>query len=95
MEQDVPIFPPAKDALEAARNGYEFYKHLQAVDGHWPGEYGGPMFLMPGLIIGSYVSGMGIKEEERLEYIRYLFNRAHPDDGGWGMCVCHGIYAST
>jgi len=43
------------------------------------------MFLLPGLVIGSYVSGMGFKEEERLEMIRYLMNRAHPEDGGWGM----------
>lgn len=81
----LPELPPAKDAYEAARNGYKFYKNLQAHDGHWPGEYGGPMFLLPGLVIGSYVSGMGFKEEERQEMIRYLMNRAHPEDGGWGM----------
>jgi lanosterol synthase len=83
--QNLPDLPPAKDPLTAAHNGYIFYKNLQSHDGHWPGEYGGPMFLLPGLVIGSYVSGMGFKEEERLELIRYLMNRAHPDDGGWGM----------
>jgi hypothetical protein len=45
------------------------------------------MFLLPGLVIGSYVSGMGFKLEERQEMIRYLMNRANPDDGGWGMWV--------
>ncbi|KAK2465673.1 hypothetical protein APHAL10511_002217 [Amanita phalloides] len=73
--------------MEAAKNGYSFYKNLQAHDGHWPGEYGGPMFLLPGLVIGSYISGMGFKEEERLEMIRYIMNRANPDDGGWGIHV--------
>jgi lanosterol synthase len=43
------------------------------------------MFLLPGLVIGSYVSGMGFKVEERQEMVRYLMNRAHPEDGGWGM----------
>jgi lanosterol synthase len=43
------------------------------------------MFLHPGLVIGSYAAGMGFKEEERLEMIRYLINRAHPEDGGWGL----------
>jgi lanosterol synthase len=45
------------------------------------------MFLLPGLVIGSYVTGMSFLEEERLEMIRYLFNHAHPDDGGWGLYV--------
>ena len=43
------------------------------------------MFLLPGLVIGSYITGMTFLEEERLEMIRYLFNHAHPDDGGWGL----------
>lgn len=30
------------------------YSTLQAHDGHWPGDYGGPMFLMPGLVIYSF-----------------------------------------
>ncbi|GJE91138.1 terpene cyclase/mutase family protein [Phanerochaete sordida] len=84
---DLPALPKASNALEAARNGFAFYKHLQADDGHWPGEYGGPMFLLPGLVIGSYVTGMPFKQEERLEMIRYLLNRAHPEDGGWGIHV--------
>ena len=43
------------------------------------------MFLLPGLVIGSYVSGMDFKEEEHLEMIRYLMNLANPQDGGLGM----------
>lgn len=45
------------------------------------------MFLLPGFVIGSYVSNMPFRDEERLEMIRYIFNRAHPEDGGWGMYV--------
>lgn len=81
----MPDLPPAKDPLDAARNGYKFYKNLQSHDGHWAGEYGGPMFILPGLIFGTYVTGMSFKLEERLEMARYIMNRAHPDDGGWGM----------
>ncbi|KAJ7880320.1 terpenoid cyclases/protein prenyltransferase alpha-alpha toroid [Mycena olivaceomarginata] len=87
LDLNYPALPPAKDAFSAAKNGYTFYKTLQSHDGHWAGEYGGPMFLLPGLVIGSYVSGMGFKVEERQEMIRYLMNRAHPEDGGWGIHV--------
>ena len=27
------------------------FSTLQAHDGHWPGDYGGPMFLIPGLVL--------------------------------------------
>ena len=87
MAQNLPELSTPETPLDAARNGYEFYKHLQSHDGHWAGEYGGPMFLMPGLVIGTFVSGMDFTREERLEMIRYLFSRAHPEDGGWGMYV--------
>ena len=46
--QDSPKLDQAKTPLEAARNGYEFYKTIQSDDGHWAGEYGGPLFLIPG-----------------------------------------------
>jgi len=91
--QNLPDLPAAQTPLEAARNGYTFYKHLQSDDGHWPGEYGGPMFLLPGLVIGSYVSGMSFNEAKRLEMVRYLINRAHPEDGGWGMYVSSHVDA--
>jgi len=41
--------PAASNAKEAAVNGARFYCQLQAEDGHWAGDYGGPLFLMPGL----------------------------------------------
>ncbi|KAL1710959.1 terpenoid cyclases/protein prenyltransferase alpha-alpha toroid [Schizophyllum commune] len=83
---NLPTLPKPNTFFEAARNGMEFYKHLQAHDGHWPGEYGGPMFLLPGFVIGSYVSGMPFKDPERREMIRYLINMAK-EDGGWGLHI--------
>lgn len=40
--------PAAQSAVEAALKGMSFYSHLQAEDGHWAGDYGGPLFLLPG-----------------------------------------------
>jgi len=44
------------------------------------------MFLLPGVVIGSYISNMAFTLEERLEMIRYILNKTN-DDGGWGLCV--------
>jgi cycloartenol synthase len=32
------------------RRAVNFYRKIQSHDGHWPGDYGGPMFLLPGLV---------------------------------------------
>lgn len=53
------------------------------------------MFLLPGLVIGSYVTGMPFKPEEKKEMIRYLLNTTHPEDGGWGMSVLTSLFPFT
>ncbi|KAF8685985.1 hypothetical protein HU200_043913 [Digitaria exilis] len=65
------------------------YFTLQAHDGHWPGDFGGPSFLMPGLIITLYVIGemnTVLPPEHQKEIRRYLYNHQN-EDGGWGLHV--------
>lgn len=65
-EYPVPHMPPkpklpevgasSKDAVNAAlKRAIRFYSTQQTHDGHFAGDYGGPMFLMPGLVrvVGS------------------------------------------
>ncbi|KAK7244072.1 hypothetical protein RIF29_38890 [Crotalaria pallida] len=62
---------------------------LQAEDGFWPGDYGGPMFLLPGLVIGLFVTGAlntVLSPEHQSEMRRYLFNHQNLD-GGWGLHI--------
>ncbi|KAK0568498.1 Lanosterol synthase (Oxidosqualene--lanosterol cyclase) [Tilletia horrida] len=87
LSTDAPELPKATSPLQAARNGWSFYKLLQSSDGHWAGEYGGPMFLLPGLIIAMYVTKTPIPDEWRIEILRYLANRANKQDGGWGIHI--------
>ena len=66
-----------------------FYETLQAHDGHWPGDYGGPMFLMPGLIVTLYVTGVieaVLSLHHKQEMIRYLQNHQNMD-GGFGLHI--------
>lgn len=81
-----PEFPPAKTAFDAAKNTFSFLSHIQEEDsGTFPCQYSGPMFMLIGYVVAKYYTGVPFSEEERIEIIRYLVNRAHPVDGGWGL----------
>ncbi|CAN0507278.1 unnamed protein product, partial [Ectocarpus sp. 12 AP-2014] len=75
-----------KDALGAAKKGFAFHQMLQCDDGHWGGDYAGPMFLMPGLIVAFYVTGTPLGEERRAGMEAYLRNHQQAD-GGWGTHI--------
>ncbi len=70
-----------------AENGARFYLQTQTEDGHFAGEYGGPMFLIPGLVITHYITNTPFPNGYKDEMIRYLRNRANEVDGGWGIHI--------
>ncbi|XP_027950561.1 lanosterol synthase isoform X2 [Eumetopias jubatus] len=78
--------PEADTARRGALNGMVFYAGLQAEDGHWAGDYGGPLFLLPGLLITCYVAQIPLPAGYREEMVRYLRSVQLPD-GGWGLHV--------
>ncbi|XP_072300240.1 lanosterol synthase [Eucyclogobius newberryi] len=82
----VPASAPARSALDSALKGMNFYKVLQAEDGHWAGDYGGPLFLLPGLLITCHVAKIPLLEEWRMEMVRYL-RSVQLEDGGWGLHI--------
>ncbi|PAN24753.1 hypothetical protein PAHAL_4G248900 [Panicum hallii] len=62
---------------------------LQAENGHWPGDFGGLMFIMPILIFALYVTkslNAVLSSEHRQEICRYIYNHQN-EDGGWGTQV--------
>lgn len=79
----------ASQVTGALREGIAFYQQLQQEDGHWPGDYGGPMFLMPGLVITCYVTGVldtVLPGPHKAEMLRYLRNHQNAD-GGYGLHI--------
>ncbi|XP_021060874.1 lanosterol synthase [Mus pahari] len=78
--------PKAQTAHEGALNGVTFYTKLQAEDGHWAGDYGGPLFLLPGLLITCHISHIPLPAGYREEMVRYLRSVQLPD-GGWGLHI--------
>ncbi|XP_075961813.1 lanosterol synthase [Anarhichas minor] len=76
----------AHTAVDAALKGMHFYSQLQAEDGHWAGDYGGPLFLLPGLLITCHVAKIPLAEAWKKEMVRYLRSVQLPD-GGWGLHI--------
>jgi lanosterol synthase len=85
--QDLPVLAHPESPLDAARNGLEFFEKLQMEPGNWGCEYGGPMFLLPGFVITWHVTKTQIPDAYATEIRNYLFSRAHPVDGGWGLHI--------
>ncbi|KAL8499871.1 hypothetical protein ACS0TY_019757 [Phlomoides rotata] len=44
-------FDPSLGSPEELAEIEKLREQFQAKDGHWPGDYGGPMFLLPGLVL--------------------------------------------
>ncbi|CAN1748571.1 Cycloartenol synthase [Linum perenne] len=71
------------------KKALKFYSTLQHDTGFWPGDYGGPLFLLPGLVISLYVTGSlhtVLTQHHLLEMRRYLYNHQN-EDGGWGLHI--------
>jgi squalene/oxidosqualene cyclase-like protein len=75
-----------KTAKQAAHKAMSFYQMIQTSDGHWAGDYGGPMFLMPGLICTLYLTKVPFPEGRKEGMVVYLKNHQQVD-GGWGTHI--------
>ncbi len=74
----------ANQVFRSTYRGIDFYRRLQRDDGHWPGDYGGPHFLLPGLVIASYITGTPFPPPHQTLMKRYMYNHQN-EDGGWGL----------
>ena len=72
--------------IDALIKGMNYYTYLQSDEGHWPGDYGGPLFLLPGLLIASYLSDTPFPKAHQEMMKIYLFNHQNKD-AGWGMHI--------
>lgn len=68
-------------------NALSFFSKLQLPSGQWACEYGGPNFLLPGVVITWHVTQTPVPPPVSIEIKRYLFSRQNPDDGGWGLHI--------
>lgn len=70
--------------MDSAERGYSFLQRLQLDEGHWACSYGGPSFLLPGIIFAAFITETPVPDEWTIEMARYLRHHAN-DDGGWGL----------
>lgn len=73
-------------AYETAYKGVQCYKDLQADGGWWPGDYGGPQFLLPGLVVAAYITQTPFPDTHQILMQLYMLNHQNAD-GGWGLHI--------
>eukprot|EP00656_Telonema_subtile_P058648 TRINITY_DN9994_c0_g2_i3.p1 TRINITY_DN9994_c0_g2~~TRINITY_DN9994_c0_g2_i3.p1 ORF type:complete len:704 (-),score=190.97 TRINITY_DN9994_c0_g2_i3:164-2275(-) len=77
---------PPRSTLSSSSAASDVYKRQ---DGHWAGDYGGPHFLMPGLVCVWYITGRMdelLSADHRAAMIHYM--QVHQQaDGGWGTHI--------
>jgi len=81
-----PSLEPPNTLQEATKKAAHFYSMLLTNDGHWAGDYGGPHFLMPGLIIAWYVMGQP-PDLLSIPLMTHYISVHQQIDGGWGTHV--------
>jgi cycloartenol synthase len=78
-----------ENVTAAIKEAVGFFEQLQQDDGHWAGDYGGPMFLLPGMVATLYVTGLldtVLTPHHKEEMLRYLKNHQN-QDGGFGLHI--------
>ncbi|CAB9530108.1 Cycloartenol Synthase [Seminavis robusta] len=78
-----------KSVKEALHKAAHFYSMLQMDDGHWGGDYAGPHFLMPGLIVVWYIMGKPtlMMDEQAQQLMKHYILVHQQSDGGWGTHI--------
>ncbi|KAG7348086.1 S-2,3-epoxysqualene cyclase [Nitzschia inconspicua] len=74
---------------EACHKAAHFYGMLQCEDGHWAADYGGPHFLMPGLVVAWYIMGkpQQLLDDDQVTLLKHYILVHQQVDGGWGTHI--------
>lgn len=80
------ISSPHTPSDNSLLNAINYYISLFSEHGFVPGDYGGPMFLIPGLIIVSYVTNTPLPLSHQALICQYIKNHQNTD-GGWGLHI--------
>ncbi|MCC6808019.1 MAG: terpene cyclase/mutase family protein [Deltaproteobacteria bacterium] len=84
----------ATQKTDAISKGFRYLESIQEKDGGWHGDYGGPLFLVPGYVFAHYATGTEISPKVAKGLIRYI-ESVQNEDGGFGLHIEAKSYMFT
>lgn len=81
-----PVAPSPEELRADLAAGIAWLERTQEEDGSWPGNYGGPLFLLPLYVAVCRIIDHPLDESTRRKMRRYVLATQNAD-GGWGLHV--------
>lgn len=74
--------------------GFRYLESIQDENGGWHGDYGGPLFLIPGYVFAHYCTNTPLAPKTQKGLIRYI-ESVQNEDGGFGLHIESKSYMFT
>jgi len=85
---------PSNPITDAIDKGFAYLASVQSEDGALKGDYGGPLFLLPGYVFAHYATQTPLPDDTKRRLIAYIGSVQNPD-GGFGLHIESKSYVFT
>ncbi len=80
--------------VDTIARGFQYLESIQSRNGGWKGDYGGPLFLVPGYVFAHYATKTPLPAKVQKGLTKYI-ESVQNEDGGFGLHIESKSYLFT